>query len=370
MTQPALAGLPAASLSGYQDRAERSLPTDLAAYFLRGAGQERTLNRNLSDLGQVRLLPRALRDLRGGSTALALFGQRLAAPILVAPMAWQRLLHPDGEAGLAAAATAQGLGMVLSAQASTPMAQVRAAGAGCGWFQIYWQNTRTDTLALAARAAQAGFKALVVTVDAPVSGLRDAEIEAGFALPGDMVPVNLVGFAPPSFAPLTEDESAIFDRIAHVLPDWADLAWFCANAPLPVLVKGILHPEDAALAVKAGVAGIIVSNHGGRVLDGVPSAISVLPAVAARVQGAVPLLMDSGIRRGEDIYKALALGATAVLVGRPLCHGLALGGALGASHVLRLLRDELEVTMALMGRRRLGDIGGTDVVLPPGFSPF
>ncbi len=345
-----------ATLTAYAEAAKQRLTPDIAAYFLGGAGHEETLRRNRRDLGAVLIRPRVLRDLRQGGTSLSLFGQVLAAPLLVAPMAYQTLLHRDGEMGVAAAAEAQGAGMVLSAQAAQPMEQVRDRGAACGWMQIYWQASRSGTIALAERAARAGFRALVLTVDAPVNGIRDAEVETGFALPDGVAAVNMAGLPKPRFAPLREGQSAIFDRIAHVLPLWEDIAWFCADAPLPVLVKGILHPEDAGLALQAGAAGIIVSNHGGRVIDGVQTAISALPGVVNRINGEVPVLMDSGIRRGVDMFRALALGADAVLVGRPVCHGLAVAGARGVSHVLRLLRDELEVTMALSGCRTLGDI--------------
>lgn len=345
-----------ASLSEYEQAAEALLAPDLAAYFLRGSGAEQSLARNLSDLAELQLRPRVLRDLRQGHTGLTLFGQALAQPVLVAPMAFQTLLHGDGEAGTAAAATAQGAGMVLSLQAAQPMAHVRGHGAACQWMQLYWQSSRAATLALAQQAAEAGFRVLVLTVDAPVNGVRDAEIAARFSLPEGVAPVNLSGVAQPRFAPLEAGESLLFDRIAQVLPGWEDIGWLCEKAPLPVVLKGILHPEDAEEAVARGAAGVIVSNHGGRVLDGAISPITALPEVVARVGDAVPVLMDGGIRRGVDVLRALALGARAVLVGRPVVHGLAVAGAQGVSHVLRLLHDELEVAMALTGCRSLAEI--------------
>jgi 4-hydroxymandelate oxidase len=354
-------------LAGYAARAEALLPPATAAYFLRGAGREETCRANLSDLEQIRIWPRALAPLAGGNTQRTLLGQRLDVPMLIAPMAYLPVLDAEGEAGVAAAATAQGVGMCLSAQAGQPMETVREAGTACQWMQLYWQAGRAPTMALAERAARAGFAALVLTVDAPVNGIRDAEIASGFTLPAGIRAVNLDGLPRPQFAPLKDGESVLFDRVAHVLPDWEDVTWFCANAPLPVLLKGILHPGDAAQAVTAGAAGVIVSNHGGRVLDGAPSAISALPGVVAQVCGAVPVLMDGGIRRGADVFRALALGASAVLIGRPVCHGLAVAGALGVSHVLRLFRDELEVTMALAGCRTPEDISSA-CVQPPTLS--
>lgn len=344
-----------ATLPDYEARAAETLSPPLRAYFLSGAGEETTLRANRADLQALPLRPRVLADLRGGHTRCPLLGEELPHPILVAPFAYQSLLTSEGERAMAQAATAQEALMVLSCQASQPMAEVRAAGPACRWFQLYWQRSLQGTLALARRAADNGFTALVLTVDAPLNGLRDAEIRSGFALPEGLRAVNLDGLPQPRFAPLTGAESMIFDRIAHVLPTWQDVADLIAAAPLPVIVKGILSAEDALAAAQAGAAAVIVSNHGGRVLDGVPSSISVLPEVTAALPD-LPVLMDGGIRRGADVFRALALGARAVLVGRPVVHGLAVAGALGASHVLRLLRDELDVTMALTGCATLADI--------------
>lgn len=347
---------PPMTLPQYFEQAQFHLPPDISAYFLNGAGDELTMRRNRSDLDTLSVMPRVLSDLRQGHTQVNLLGHTYQHPILVAPMAYQTLLHPDGESATAAAATAQEGCMILSAQAAQPMEAVRATGPACNWFQLYWQSNRDGTLALARRAANAGFGALVLTVDAPVNGVRDAEIAAGFALPEGVRAVNLDGLPQPRFAPLEDGESVIFDRFAHVLPTWSDVQWLCEQSPLPVLIKGVLTPEDAMRTVRSGAAGVIVSNHGGRVLDGAPSSVSMLPGVVAAVDGAVPVLFDGGIRRGIDTFKALALGAKAVLVGRPVACGLAVGGAQGVSHVLRLLRDELEVAMALAGCRTLDDI--------------
>lgn len=356
-------------LPEYATRAREILPPDVAAYFLGGAGAQVTQSRNRADLNDVSIRPRVLSDLRGGHTQVNLLGRSYAHPIFAAPMAYQTLLHPDGEAATASGVAAQGGGMVLSAQASLPMEDVRAASPACGWFQLYWQVTRADTLALATLAADAGFEALVLTVDAPVNGVRDGEIMAGFALPQTVRAVNLDGVAQARFAPLQEGESAIFDRISKILPTWDDVTWLCANAPLPIVLKGILTPEDALAAIGCGAQGLIVSNHGGRVLDGAISSVSALPSIVDSVQRAVPVLMDSGLRRGVDVFRALALGADAVLVGQPVACGLAVGGAQGVSHVLRLLRDELDVTMALAGCKTLADITADRVVTPPRFSP-
>ncbi|MEN8834236.1 MAG: alpha-hydroxy acid oxidase [Pacificibacter sp.] len=357
-------------ISEYAPRARGLLPPDVATYFLGGAGAQTTQSRNRSDLDAIAIRPRVLKDLRGGHTRLSLLGRQYAHPILAAPMAYQTLLHPEGEAATAAGVAAQDGGMVLSAQAATPLRDVRAVSPACGWFQLYWHVTRDGTLALAKRAADAGFEALILTVDAPVNGVRDGEISENFKLPPHVRAVNLDGLPQPRFAPLDESDSAIFDRLSHVLPTWDDVEWLCQNAPLPVILKGILTPEDARLALESGAQGIIVSNHGGRVLDGAVSAISALPSIVDVVQQTVPVLMDSGVRRGVDVFRALALGADAVLVGQPIACGLAVAGAQGVSHVLRLLRDELEIIMALAGCKTLDEITPDRVVIPAPFSPY
>lgn len=345
-----------ATLPEYLLHARQALSPQLEAYFFGSAGQGRTSQANLDAFQSIVLRPRVLRDLRGGSTALTLMGISLEHPIFVAPFAYQKLLCDEGEVDMAAAAQAQGARMVLSAQSSTHMAQVRREGPLCNWFQIYWMGSRQSTHALLQRAVEAGFSAIVLTVDAPVQGVRDAEISAQFRLPDGISAVNLQGLPKPEFAPVEAGGSLLFDRIAHVALRWDDVAWLCNTSPIPVLLKGILCAEDAQLAVDHGAAGVIVSNHGGRVLDGAPASLRVLPKIVAQVGMNVPVLIDGGIRRGVDVFAALALGAKAVLVGQPVVAGLTIAGAYGASHVLRLLRDELEVAMMLCGCRTLADI--------------
>ena len=208
---------------------------------------------------------------------------------------------------------------------------------------------------LVQRAEAAGYEALVLTVDAPTSGIRDRERRAQFRLPPGIGPVNLAGLQPAPAPQLQPGQSALFDGLLHQAPTWDDIAWLRSITRLPVLLKGVLHPADATQAVAAGAAGVIVSNHGGRTLDTAPPTAVALPRVAQAVAGAVPVLVDGGIRRGTDVLKAMALGASAVLVGRPAVHGLAHAGAAGVAHVLRLLRDELEVAMALTGCKTLAD---------------
>lgn len=340
-------GLPP-TLADYRRLSEAALPPDVHAWLNGGAGDEWTLRRNEAAFDALSLLPRVLRDPGACDTAVTLLGTRLDHPILVAPIAWQRLLHPDAERATAAGASAQRARMVLSAQATTALTDARAAGALCDWFQLYWLG-REGTLALARRAADAGYGALILTVDAPVAGQRPREMRAGFTLPRGLAPVNLSSL--PGLAGNSLDE------MVAAAPRWADLEWLCSATPLPVLAKGILHPADAARAIGAGAAGIVVSNHGGRILDGLPAGVDVLPGIAAAIGGRAPVLMDGGIRRGTDVLRALALGADAVMVGRPVAWGLAVAGAMGVAHVLRLLRDELRIAMALCGCAALDEIG-------------
>jgi 4-hydroxymandelate oxidase len=258
-------------------------------------------------------------------------------------MAYQTLAHPDGERAAALACAAQGAGYVLSTQAGTRLEDVAVLvrdepGRGPLWFQLYPQADAGLTRELMQRAAAAGYEAIVLTVDAPVSGARDRERRAGFRLPAGVSAVNI----PAGASSVDKDWRA-------AAPTWASVESMLDHAPLPVLLKGVLHPDDACQAAALGAAGLIVSNHGGRTLDTCLATAHALPRVADALQGAVPLLVDGGIRRGTDVLKALALGATAVLVGRPLLMALAADGAPGVALGLRLLQDELLMALALTG---------------------
>jgi 4-hydroxymandelate oxidase len=348
------------SLADHEQQARQQLDDNAWAYFAGGAADEITLRSNRSAWDALPLWPRVLRPLAGGHTRITLLGRTLAHPILLAPVAFQRLAHPDGELAMAYAAAALGAGVVLSTQASVGLdaiaqAVLPDAGRGPLWFQLYLQPDRAFTRALVERAEAAGFEALVVTVDAPTSGVRDRERRAGFRLPPGVGPVNLAGLQPPQPPAIGATQSALFDGLMHHAPTWEDITWLQSTTRLPVLLKGVLHPADARLAVSAGVAGLVVSNHGGRTLDTAPATATALPRVVQAVGGDVPVLVDGGIRRGTDVLKAMALGASAVLVGRPVIWGLANAGAAGVAHVLRLLRDELEVAMALTGCMTLAD---------------
>ena len=353
-------GLPAdlVSLADHERHAQAKLDPAAWAYLFGAAADELTHQRNLSAWQDLELLPRVLAPLAGGSTRVELLGRTLAHPVLIAPMAYQRLAHANGEMDTALAAAALGAGFVLSTQASTKLEDIATrilpeAGRGPLWFQLYLMADRGYARELVARAESAGYEALVLTVDAPVSGARDRERRAGFQLPPDIRAVNLDGMKEPTAAPLQAGQSALFDQLLAHAPTWADIEWLRAQTQLPILLKGVTHPADAQQAVASGAAGLIVSNHGGRTLDTVPPTARLLPAVVQAVEGRIPVLVDGGIRRGTDVLKAMALGASAVLLGRPALHGLCNAGALGVAHVLRLLRDELEIAMALSGCRDL-----------------
>ena len=344
------------TLADHEQLAQQGMDPGAWAYLCGGAADEITLRENMDAWQRLTLRPRVLQPLAGGHTRLTLLGRTLAHPILVAPMAYQRLAHPQGELASALASAVLGTGYVLSTQASVLLEEVAPLvlgepARGPLWFQLYLQAARADTLTLVRRAEATGFEALVLTVDAPVQGPRDRERRAGFLLPPGVAAVNLPAPAHPA-----DTRGSLFDTLLRSGPTWDDLAWLRSQTTLPILLKGITHPDDARLAVEHGAAGLIVSNHGGRTLDTMPATATLLPDIVAAAAGQVPVLVDGGIRRGTDVFKALALGASAVLVGRPVLHGLATGGAQGVAHVLRLLIDELEIAMALCGCRTLDQI--------------
>jgi 4-hydroxymandelate oxidase len=356
IAEPRLDILPAGIVTAadYEVLARERLDPVAWRYLQDGSGHGLTLAANRRAFETATLMPRPLADVRGGHTRLSLFGQALEHPILLAPIAYQRLFHPDGERASAMAAAAQGGAMWVSSLASQPLESIaaacRQAGGGDGqlaaWFQLYWQCERECTLRLAKRAEAAGYPVFMFTVDAPV---KLATLE----LPGAIRAVNLE--QPLAPAPLQNGQSQVFDGWMAQAPTWDDLAWLRNQLHQPLILKGLLHPDDAERALNLGCDGLVVSNHGGRVLDSAPASLDVLPAILARVAGRIPVLLDSGIRDGRDVFEALQLGASAVLLGRPYIWGLATAGALGVAHVIRLMRDELEVAMALCGQDVAGD---------------
>ena len=324
-----------------QENLERG-PRD---YFAGGAGDEVTLRENLAAWGHWRLRPRVLTNVDEVSTASAVLGGRVSMPVLVAPVAYQRMAHPEGEAGMAAGVAAAGTAMCLSTLSTTRPAEVAAAAPqGRHWFQLYAFRDPGITRALIDEAVDSGFEAILVTVDAPPGGNRERDRRNGFTLPSEL--------GTPGLTAATGGEALsieqIFALMNHALT-WADVADLTSECSIPVFVKGLLTAEDAELALEHGAAGVVVSNHGGRQLDRALATADALPEIADALDGRATLLVDGGIRRGVDVATALALGADAVLVGRPALWGLASAGSEGVARVLGLLREELELALALLG---------------------
>jgi len=338
------------NLPDHETAARTALSPQAWAYFSGGAADEITLRRNCLAWQHQGLRPRVLRDLRTSHTRCNLLGNTWPMPLLIAPMAYQRWAHAEGESGMAMAAAAQGCGFVLSHQTSTSLRDVASlvvdeAGRGPLWFQLYSLADRSIMRDLLQQVEEAGYEALVLTVDAPVHGMRDRERRLGMRLPEGVSAFHWSDPTPSS-------TSGLCAGLLHDAPTWDDMQWLVQQTRLPVLLKGVTHSEDACQAMALGAAGVIVSNHGGRVLDTQPSTAELLPEIACAVHAHTPqaaVLVDGGIRRGTDLFKALALGADAALIGRPALYGLAHAGARGVAHVLRLMRDEFEMALALCG---------------------
>lgn len=356
---PPLTTIPAdiQCVEDYEAFARDRMSPQAWAYFSGGAADEVTLRDNREAFSRYRFHGRVLCDMERAHTRSQLFGATLEYPVLLAPVAFHRLAHQQGELATATAAAAMSAPMVVSSQASTSLEHIAAAAPATLWFQLYWQASREANLVLVRRAEAAGCKVLLVTVDAPVNGPRHREQRAGFVLPADIEAVNLKELPKAPVWHGKPGQSPVFGSgLLQVAPTWDDVQWLKSITHLPVVLKGVLNPADAQKAVDTGMDGIVVSNHGGRTLDGLPASIEALPAVAAVINRQIPILLDGGIRRGSDVVKALALGASAVLIGRPYIYGLAAAGAVGVAHVLNMLRAELEVTMALNGCACLNDI--------------
>jgi 4-hydroxymandelate oxidase len=302
------------------------------------SADEITMRWNHEAYEHIRLKPRILVDVSKLDTRVKLFGQELPFPIVLAPTGAQKFVHPEGELAVVRGAAAANATLCISSSASMRVEDIAKAATGPVWFQLYVQKDRAFTRDLVQRAEGAGCRGLCVTVDSPTFGARNREDRAKGELPERELP-NLKGK----------------DYLDPTLT-WKDIDWLRGFARTPVMLKGILNPDDAEIAVKAGVAGIIVSNHGARNLDTVPATIDALPLVAEKVAGRIPILVDGGIRRGTDIIKALARGASAVQIGRPYLWGLGISGAEGVTRVVQILRKEFELAMALMGRPTIASI--------------
>ena len=345
------------SVADYEKRAKELIAPDIWEYIDSGAGDDISRNKNLLSYNDIQIWNRVLRDVSQGHTRCKLNGLELPHPIILGPVAHQKLVDPAGEIATAQAASATDTLMVTSTLASHTLEEIAENSSQYRWFQLYWQNDREQSLALLRRAEKLAYKAIVITVDVPINGLRRRIQRADFSLPQDAAAINIQNANMP--LAIAEGQSEIFQGWMSTAPTWEDIAWLISETTLPVYIKGILHPDDAEQAAKAGATGIIISNHGGRALDGVPSPLTVLPLIRKAIGNDIPLLIDGGIRQGSDVFKAIAFGANAVCLGRPQFYGLAVAGALGVAHIIKLLRQELEVTMALAGCATLTDINSS-----------
>jgi isopentenyl diphosphate isomerase/L-lactate dehydrogenase-like FMN-dependent dehydrogenase len=352
------------NVADYERLAAERLEPGVHGYFAGGAGDEWTLRDNVAAFRRWRLRPRALVDVSRVSTSVTVLGSELSMPLLVAPVAFQRLVDPDGEVAMARAAAAAGTAMCLSTIAtSRPREICASAPAAPRWFQLYCFSDRGVTKALIEEAVECGFDAIALTVDAPRAGRRERDFRTGFAIPAEIT-APAVAAAVGSDRPITPKE--VFDLVDASL-DWDDFAALAGDCRLPMVVKGILTAEDARLAVDNGAAGVVVSNHGGRQLDGVAASLDVLPGVADAVGGRCEVLMDGGIRRGTDVVTALALGAKAVLAGRAPLWGLAVDGEAGALRVLEILKEEVALALTLLGCPTPADVTAAHVERAPIF---
>ncbi|MFI6055257.1 alpha-hydroxy acid oxidase [Streptomyces violascens] len=343
------------TLADFHAAAREILPADAYDYLEGGAADERTVRWNTEAYERLALLPRVLTGTAGVDTRRTLYGTELASPVLLAPTASHGLFHPEAEAATVRGAAAAGALTTVSTFSTLTVEEIGAAATGPWWFQLYVQRDRALTADLVRRAREAGATACVITVDTPVTGLRERDLRNGFALPSHGTPANLAGVAAPADQGTAEQGLApqpphhgIHDPRIDPTIGWSDLAWLRTVSGLPVLAKGIVRPDDARRAAEAGI-GVWMSNHGGRNLDTAIAPLTMLPAVADAVAGRVPVVVDGGIRRGTDVVKALALGADAVAIGRPYVWGLAADGADGVTAALRALRRETELALALLG---------------------
>jgi 4-hydroxymandelate oxidase len=348
--------------------AAADLPPEVWDFVAGGSGAELTLAANRAALDRVYLLPRVLTDVSGCSTRAQFLGSGAAMPVAIAPMAYQRLVHADGELGLARAARAAGIPFTAGMLGSYPIEQIAAVG-GDTWLQLYWLRDRGITRELVQRAEQAGCRALMLTVDVPQLGRRIRDLRNGFAFPPDVTAANL-GTAQempghtsvPGASAVARHTAALFDPSLS----WPDIEWLREQSTLPLILKGILHPGDARRAADLGLDALVVSNHGGRQLDGAAPSITALPDVCAAVGGRCEVILDSGIRSGTDVLRALALGASGVLLGRPALWGLARGGEIGARQLIGLLQEELESAMMLAGCPDVASVAALRTAMPGG----
>ncbi|KAF7121293.1 hypothetical protein RHSIM_Rhsim13G0114900 [Rhododendron simsii] len=349
----------------YQAIAKEKLPKMVYDYYASGAEDQWTLQENRNAFSKILFRPRILIDVSKIDITTTFLGFNISMPIMIAPTAMQKMAHPEGEYATARAASAADTIMTLSSWATSSVEEVASTGPGIRFFQLYVHKDRNVVAQLVRRAERAGFKAIALTVDTPRLGRREADIKNRFTLPPHLTLKNFEGL---DLGKIDKtDDSGLASYVSSQIDrslNWKDVEWLQTITHLPILVKGVLTAEDARLSVQAGAAGIIVSNHGARQLDYVPATIMALEEVVKAAQGRVPVFLDGGVRRGTDVFKALALGASGVFIGRPVLFALAAHGEAGVRKVLQMLRDEFELTMALSGCRSLKDITRDHIVTP------
>lgn len=351
------------NVSDYERLAEDALDEGSFGYFAGGAGDEHTLRQNLEAFDRWRLRPRVLVDVTAVTTATTVLGAEISMPVLVAPVAHQRMAHPDGELAVARATAAAGTIMCVPTFATATPAEIAAEAPGATrWYQLYWHPDRGVTRSILDQAREAGYAAVVFTVDLPKLGRRERDLRTGFTLASDY----RMGVYGSEFGDLGTLTPATAAELVDPRLTWRDLEWLHDAAGLPVVVKGVLTAEDAGLAASHGCAGLVVSNHGGRQLDRAVASLDALPEVVEAVGDRLEVFMDGGVRRGVDVAIALGLGARAVMVGRPVIWGLAANGEEGVAHVLELLRAELELALALLGCPSPHGLGRDRLALAPG----
>eukprot|EP00054_Salpingoeca_dolichothecata_P038211 m.13199 g.13199 ORF g.13199 m.13199 type:complete len:371 (-) comp8330_c0_seq1:78-1190(-) len=345
----------------FHDYAKEHLPKQAYDYYASGANDEISLQENRTAFARYRLRPRILRNVSVLNTETTILGQKIATPICIAPTAMQRMAHPDGETATARAAQAAQTAMILSSWSTSSIEEVaRSNGDGLRWFQLYVYHDRKVVLDLVHRAEASGYKALVVTVDTPILGQRNKDVKNRFKLPSHLTLANFSERGDEKATGVQSNEdSGLAAYVASLIDqtlNWEDIAWLKKKSKLPLVLKGILTAEDARLAVQHGASAVIVSNHGARQLDTCPATLEALPEVVKAVNGRAEVYLDGGIRMGTDVLKALALGARAVFIGRPVLWGLSYDGQAGVTEVLRVLQAEFRLAMALSGMRNLKEI--------------
>ena len=344
------------SLKDYERYAKKIMDLNSLAYVCSGAGDEVTYRKNEESFQEIYLEANTLEDLSGANTKIELFGQTYETPIFLAPVAYQKLVDINGEIATAQASNAMNCCMCVSSFSSSTLEDISSVSSSPLWFQLYIQPEMSVNLELIKKAEKLGYKALVITIDAPISGIRNVEQRFGFSLPNDVSAVNINN----PFQSNNQYEN-VFDIVKN-LPTWKDIEFIKNSTNLPVILKGITSVSYAKKALEIGVDGIVVSNHGGRTLDTLAPSIKVLPKISKVINGKIPILFDGGIRRGTDIIKAIALGADAVMIGRPIMYGLATAGALGVAHTLKILKEELEIAMIFTGCKDIESLKKVDII--------